>query len=299
MSIHLTDADTTIILDEYKLIPIKNVSSYSFCQKTFNTWIVEVNSALSDMSSNDIYFIIDQCFNEAFAHWVYESAMYLPLFHRLKHTYPSLKLVLATKKDFKLLFCRYFNIPESDILFQIPPSESNQCIFTSPISNLSYKQTYPIIHTHYQQFFKEFQSISPTNLELVDYLIMPRQSKENYYGDERTIPFHDIFDYFKSNTNKTHRIFHTDTVTNLNDQISQLRQAKTIILTDGSALLVNGMFVQNKTFIIVSLRTQNQAIYHPQLRTILEYIQQINHNQLLYFNTDRDAINYISSHILL
>jgi len=296
MTLRLTDSDATIDLDSYRLLRVPNVTTYSFCEATFNTWIIQTNSTLSDISSSNVYFIIDQCFHEAFGHWVYESAIYIPLFLRLKETYPLLKLALKTKKEFKLLFCKYFNITESDIVYQLPPTESNIGFFPSPITNLSYKQPNPTVHAYYENFFKLFQETPSVIKEPVDYLIMPRQSKENFWGNERTIPFQAIFDHFKYKTTKSHRVFHTDTVTDLIDQINELRSTKTIICHDGSALLVNGMFIQNKQILVVDFCTPGQAVIHPQLQKILEYIKTINNNTIHYYPTDSNAIKYIGTH---
>jgi hypothetical protein len=295
MSLRITEADATMVLDTYRLCRIPNVTTYSFCSVTYNTWIVETDSTLSDTSSSNIYFIIDQCYNEAFAHWVYESAIYLPLFLRLKETYPTLKLVLKTEKGFKHLFCKYFGI-ESNIVYQIPPKESNLCFFPSPISNFNYKQPCPTAHIYIEQFFKRFTDCPSVAKEPVDYLLMPRQSKENFTENDRTVPFQALFNYFEHKTTKSHRILNTDTVVDLVDQINELRSAKTIICHDGSALLVNGMFAQNKKFIVVDVVTPGQAAQYPQLQKILEYIHDLNNNILHYCPTDRGAVRHIINH---
>ena len=296
MTLNLTAADATIDIGSYQLVRIPNVTTYTLCGTTFNTWIVQTDSTLSDISSTNVYFVIDLCFDEAFGHWVYESAIYLPLFCMLKVTYPTLKLVLKTKKNFKHLFCSYFNIAESDIVYHIPTTESNLCFFPSPISSLNITNPNSKVHEYYTSIFRLFKECPSIKKDPVEYLIMPRQTIENYKGNDRTIPFQAIFDHFTHNTTNTHRIFHTDTVTNLIDQINELRSAKTIICHDGSALLVNGMFVQNKQFLVVSLYTPGQASKYPQLSKIIEYINKINNNTIQYFSIDRDVVNYVMNY---
>ena len=104
MTLNLTAADATIDIAPYQLVRIPNVTTYTLCGTTFNIWIVQTDSTLSDISSTNVYFVIDLYFDEAFSHWVYESAIYLPLFCMLKVTYPTLKLVLKTKKEFQTPF---------------------------------------------------------------------------------------------------------------------------------------------------------------------------------------------------
>jgi hypothetical protein len=295
MILRLTSEDATSELDSYHFMRISNVTSYSFCSNTYDAWNIETDTTLPDASSSNVYFVIDQCYNEAFAHWVYESAIYLPLFHKLKETYPLLKLVLKTEKGFKHLFCKYFNISNDDIVYQIP-KESNVCFFPSPISNFNYKQPSPITHMYIEKLFKLFNECPSVAKDPVDYLIMPRQSKENFIGNERTVPFQALFDYFKYKRTKSHRILNTDMITDLVDQINEVRSAKTIICHDGSALLVNGMFVQNKKIIVVGVVTPGQAVQYPQLHKILEYIYVLNNNTLHYYPTDRSAVRQIMNH---
>ena len=296
MPLHLTDANVTLELDSYRFLQVSTVISYTFCQTTKNTWIVHVDASAADSSFAPVYLIIDHYSSDAFAHWVYESAIYLAMYPTLKSMYPSLKLVLSAKKNFKSLFCDYLKIPETDILYTIPEG-ANYCLFPSPISNLSYKEPPSVLHdTYYERFFKLLDDCPIVDKEPVDYLIMPRQSKENYTGNERTIEFEAIYNYFKLHPTKSHRILHTDTITDLVDQINELRSAKVIICHDGSALLVNGMFIKNKTILPIHIITPYQSSVYPSLRALLMYITERNDNDLHYLATDRSVVKYIRDH---
>ena len=111
MSLRLTDADVSLELDSYRFLQVSNVISYIFSEATKNTWIVHTDASAATSSSAPAYLIIDHYSSDAFAHWIYESAIYLPAYSTLKEIYPSLKLVLSAKKDFKRLFCNYLKIP--------------------------------------------------------------------------------------------------------------------------------------------------------------------------------------------
>jgi hypothetical protein len=296
MPLHLTDADVTLEVDSYQFLQVSNVTSYAFCQSTMNTWIVHTDASSATTSSVPVYLIIDHYSSDAFAHWVYESAIYLPAYPTLKAMYPSLKLVLSAKKDFKRLFCNYLKVPESDIVYTIPEGP-NHCLFPSPISNLSYKEPPSVLRdVYYERFFKLFEDCPVVPKEPVDYLIMPRQSKENYTGNERSDPFEAIYNYFKLHPSKSHRILHTDTITDLIDQINELRSAKVIICHDGSALTVNGMFVRNKIILPVYIITPYQASVYPSVGTLLMSIAERNSNDLHYLATDRSVVKYIREH---
>lgn len=80
--------------DVYKLFLVENVVCFSFIN--YNTHHIEV----SDMSATEVsyYFVL---YHDAFAHWVYESAIYLPIVKRLKERYPPM---LMEKKCTKHCF---------------------------------------------------------------------------------------------------------------------------------------------------------------------------------------------------
>lgn len=124
----------------YKVFFVNNVHSVdksrSYENPSFDSW--EIDASIEDVRpSNDIFLVIDTLYNEAFAHWVFESAIYLELFNSLKNVYPNIKLKLNAKRTFKILFCKLFNITEPDIVHELP--EYNTCIFPSPIMYLNDK----------------------------------------------------------------------------------------------------------------------------------------------------------------
>ena len=94
----ITDNEIDIVNEDiYSYKIIKNVAKVT---PSFNKWTIETNQIYpSNYSypSNDssYYFIIDTLLHDAFAHWVFESAIYLPLFLLLKEKYyPNLKLYI-------------------------------------------------------------------------------------------------------------------------------------------------------------------------------------------------------------
>ena len=115
----------------YQYVVINNVIKID---NTFNRWIVNVENNVN-IENISYIFIIDTMFHDGFSHWVLECACYLPLFLLLKHKYPNFKLYLKEFKNYKKLFCDYFTIPQTDIIYSLPLN--NVCVVPLPISSLN------------------------------------------------------------------------------------------------------------------------------------------------------------------
>jgi hypothetical protein len=224
------------IIDEiYKIYEIENVLSYSY--ENFNSWKLTTEPLVS---VDNYYFVIDTVYEEAFSHWVFECAIYLPIFHKLKKLYPSLQLLLKAKRTFKQLFCKYFQI--EDVVHDIKPN--NICFFPSPITSFNDKN----ITEDYKQQIYNFAKCFDGETELRhEFIIMPRQSKENYIYNDRKFNFESLINCLKNRS----YVLNTDEIVDLNDQIAIVKSGKNICITDGSPFYVNGLFCQNKTIYIV------------------------------------------------
>lgn len=288
----------TLIDSIYKVYTVKNVKT---CINNRDKWEIETY----ENNENTNYFFIFEQNTEAFAHWVYESAIYLELFIKLQKTYSNIKLIVCGKKIFKKLFFELFNIPDNDIVYVdledsnptriTIPSEfsSNTCIIPSPISNLLLPTCHNLYHAQLNRFIEFFSRISLENTQIIDWLIMPRQKKENFVPNDRTIDFSHIIDFFQQD-NLNHSILHTDDITDLKYQIKTLRSSKNIILCDGSAFWVNILFCSNKTFYIITRQSELQQIYYPMAKLLIQTVCSCNNNKYIYFNDQDDFLRSIT-----
>jgi hypothetical protein len=198
---------------------------------------------------------IDSVENLAFAHWVFESAILIP-------TIQNKNLVLSTRRGFKDLFCKYLGV---DVRY------SGQ-LASNPISLMDahIRPEYPQMLTN---FFSRFtSSVSPS----VDFVVLPRQTKENYPPNDRPCALSNALDVFEP---YSHRIVHTDTITNLQDQIDAVNSARrAVVVTDGSPFLVNGMFCKGKTMWVVRPHpyVENQANKFPIYALLLAEVRKNN-----------------------
>ena len=256
--------------------------------ENFNSWHV-ITAAKNASHIKNIYFLLSTPFDNAFSHWVFECGIYLPLYKYLKSMYPEIKLYLKEFKCYKLLFCKYFNINEDDIVYTIDSNNSNICYNSSPISALNEKA----ISTQYMNqvdrlwdFFK-----NKDNSDLVYKLnIMPRQKKENLVGNDRFVDFSKIVDL--ANNIKNSIIVHTDEIESLDKQIDYIRKSEIIILVDGSAFQVNGMFSYDKTIIVSGpLFSIHQKRDYPKLCYFVDKV--ISQNSVIFTDNPDDALKYV------
>jgi len=281
----------TEIIGIYKIFTVYNVESYRNCDNNFNNWIIQTTNENISTDDNIIYFIIDTFFNEAFGHWVFESAVYLDLFLLLKQRYPSIKLHFKTQRAYKSLFCSLFGIKNDDIVYNL--EKKNRAIFPSPIQLMNSKI---IVQDYIQQlevFFLRIKGFKSVSKEIKT-LIVPRQSKENYKPNDRKYNMDPIIDIYNTSAS-SYEVLHTDTITDLKEQIRKISSANTIIITDGSPFLVNGMFSENSHILVIDTHTKKHQMFQPNTKQILENIKLINNTTFEYFNTVTDVVQHLNS----
>ncbi len=288
--------DSTIsihIYDIYKVFGINNVTTYEYTN--FNSWTITTHN--NNTTTNIVYLFIDTLYNDAFGHWVYESAIYLPLFKILKEIYPSIKLVLKHKKKFKILFCKYFDIDISDIVYDIDISSQTSCLFPSPISALNNIECSLQFQTQLDKFWNYFRSKSISDDISNSYLVnlMPRQLKENFKYNDRKINIDNIIKFIETLPNS--KITNTDDLDDLDEQIDIIRKSYITTITDGSPLLVNGMFCYNKYLLVAgNLCTNEQSNTYNKLAYIISKIKK--QNILLEYESNTLLVEKKIFHIL-
>jgi len=295
MIINDSSENGEIIDSIYKVYKVNNVKE---CYCDFDCWKIEINEN-NDTTNQNIFFICE-INPTAISHWVYESAVYLQLFKLLKEKYYTIKLIIIGKRMFKNLFFNLFGISDSDIIYQdIYPTEnmyvipnesvSNICIFPSPISSIHCKNINPAYTEHLIRFCNYFKKINIENSDTIETLIMPRQKKENFVHNDRNIDLSHILDFYQMN-NLNHTILHTDDVTDINYQITQLRSARHIIVCDGAAFSLNLLLCSNKNIYVINRFSELQQQYYPMAKHLIEILCSFNNNKYFYFNDQDDFL---------
>ena len=70
-------------------------------------------------SKVNYFFLFETCFDAAFGHWIFESAVFLVDFKNIKEKFNNIKILVKKnpKRSYKKLFFDCFDIKEDDILY--------------------------------------------------------------------------------------------------------------------------------------------------------------------------------------
>jgi hypothetical protein len=227
--------------------------------------------------AEEIYFCIDGIYHEAWAHWVDESALYLPLYLKLKEQYPKLKLFSLGKKGYKNAMYKAFSIAEDDVVYQIQ-STHNQFLFPYYVSLADHRRPFFFLN-HMKIFYNWIVERCGPQEKDIDILYLPRGSKENCMQNDRQIPVQsELISMFSEYPNVT--VLYTDSVDNMIEQWKIIRRAKVILLSEGSNLLVNGFFAENSQIISLGGHGNNAHFWNPS--PALLYYDSINRGNRYY-----------------
>jgi hypothetical protein len=266
---NLTEPTETVSVehtDVYKVFSVNNVINYE--HKDYNSWVVETTN-YNSAAATKLYCVIDTIYNDAFCHWVFECAIYLPLFKLLQRKHPLIKLYLKTPRAYKTIFCEHFDIMASDIVYSLDATCNAVCYFPSPISALNDAGLDAMLVRQLDVFWETFRDNMASKKYSV--VVMPRQSKENYYGNDRTINFGPICDYAQTQSDSL--ILHTDRIEKLATQIDVVHASNVLVVADGSAFHVNGMFCYGKNIIVTGpMLSIMQSRSQPKLDHIVKKI---------------------------
>lgn len=237
----------------------KNIKSQT-CNISTSELFFEYYNHTVNNESPYYFFLFENCFDAAFAHWIYESAIYLSYFFELKTKYSKLKLLVKQnpKRNFKNLFFKALNINEHDIYWldndeindmktvYINIPGNNFCINTKP----HYLNT---VEVKNKNFFKEliinFKNIILTNYniiypsdKIIKNLFFPRSKLQNFVPNDRIINYEKVYNLLEG---QKYTEYDTIDTTDLKDQINMLISSDNIFLDWGSSFIVNGLFCKN------------------------------------------------------
>jgi hypothetical protein len=228
----------------------QNVSTYQYVEGDIYGWSIDYERESLPTDSNvPIYFILDSMNHAAFSHWVYESSTWLPLYKQLQKTYPSMKLVFESPKQFKCLYLEYYGISVDSICFREQLETTNYCFFHT-YTSLNDRQIPDIYYDNLEQYHSNFNGIQKE--KDISILYLPRGNKENLQGPNNRV--YNIQEDLKQVVRFYGGVvYETDTTTSLEDQISLVKRAKCILLDYGSNLWVNGLFAEKSHILCLNI----------------------------------------------
>jgi|688.fasta_scaffold347521_2 hypothetical protein len=243
--ITLNSASSNFEIDEYKINKYENVKTYNFmiCSPELHIYL---SDDINDTNSKDYYYIFDCPGEDAFAHFVYESFIFYPIFQKIANIHPSIKILTTINKNFVKNLFKFFNI-KNEIINKI--ENINNICFFSPIMSLN---DHNINQEFYIKHINLFSNYITNNISLFDQqniLFLPRNTKENYLPNDRIIYGTDDI---KENIVKIGgTIIDTYEINDIGLQFSKINSFNTIILDFGSSFLVNCIFLKNKKILVL------------------------------------------------
>lgn len=262
------DTVPSFYIDEYPVYEVEGVVSITPHHTTFNEetcrfgWDVN-KSTINNIKEKSYYMHIDTGFHDAFSHWVFESAVYLPLFLKLKSRYPLLKLLSSGHKNYKESFYRSFGV-ENDIVYTIE-NKSNIVFFPKYTTHHDKKidNSYNNILLNFYNGFKKIDVEKENHI-----LYLPRGVRENYSGNVYKIDCQGkLIEYFKNIENTA--VYDSDNTINFTDQITLLRKSRKILLNYGSSFNVNSFFAENSEIYVLGF--DQHHILFPILQMALNF----------------------------
>lgn len=262
-----------VFLQNTELVSIQNVTSVVCQEEEKFGWKkgygYQVFSMDLSMNPTGVYFLLDTHNQNAFAHWVFENFVYLPMYREVKEKYPSCKILLYESKDYKYMFLRGAGIPIEDIVEAKDIDFQYQTLCKEAIEertiepNLVFFHPYasfngqPVGEYHLQYISHYLHTIQRMPKEkTIPILYLPRGEKENFAGMDRRYVIQGQCKEYVKQLGGT--IFETDTNIDYHKQVELVRSAKVILCDYGSNLWVNGFFSENAHIVFLNIGWHQQ-----------------------------------------
>jgi hypothetical protein len=177
-------------------------------------------------------------------------------------------------------------VKDEDILYEVP--EGSTCIIPPPLS-----LTCKGINELHRRLIKNI--LIPHNKIGTEFLIFPRNRYNNYEGNNTKLSYSELISFI-DRTGIPYFVYDTSTTKELSSQINLVQQAKVLVIPDGSAFLVNGLFASNSTIYVVGrLCSEEQSMLYPQIQYILNIIKR--RNSVYWFKTCSEFIEFLKTGI--
>jgi hypothetical protein len=285
MTIVLNSNSSNYEIDDYKLNMYENIKSYSYTHCIPELRLEFNNNDYIHTCNKEYYYIFDCPGEDAFAHWVYESFIFIPIFFKIRDKFPNINILTKNTKKYVNNFFKFYKI-ENNIKNNI--DNLNNICFFSPIVSLNDNNiNKEFFIKHIDLFCDNIHKHINIYNKNENVVFLPRNTKDNYAGNDRNnLGNNDICNNIQ---NIGGTVINTYELNNIELQFSKINSFNTIILDVGSSLLVNGIFLNNKKIIVLN----NYCIYAQKsifvsMNILFNYIEK--KNNVIFVNPSRDNI---------
>ena len=236
-------------IEGYKINKYSFVTKYTYTICKPELTILQdfiLDSISSDM---EYYYIFDSPVSDAFGHWFFESFIFYPIFLSIQKIYPTIKILVKNKKRYIKNFFKYVGLDL--IISDSIHTKNNTCFFNPLVSlNVSNNQTLDLLKEFSLKMMIFIRSnINPCISIKNKIILLPRDTKDNFEGNNRTI--HGIEDIENNIISKDGTVLNTFNLNNIHLQFSLINSFENIIVCYGSSYTVNCLSLKNKNIIVL------------------------------------------------
>ncbi len=243
------------------------------------------------------FFDIDTCTHDAFIHWLAESAVFLEYWDDLLAMHPGIRLLLNTRKGYKLAFVKeLYGIPLDRVVFkdESPDTaalagEPNAITYFPPLLTLFEQGTtdFPLFGALWHRLITRLRRAAgvdaPPPWLPTRALILLRGSKENFLGNDnrdyrisKALAEHAQREPLLPSSRVPLEAVTYDAFPSLMEQVVAQSQARVFTVTYGSALFFNGALARNGTILVDNPTLLFQQHEWPYIGFLWEYASKFN-----------------------
>jgi hypothetical protein len=242
-----------------------------------------------------IFFLFEVPFHEAFGHWVFESAVFLPFVQDFI-SYDNFFILVNknNERKYKKSFFKFFNISDknihfidntethtNDVSYRNIPNNNISIVCRNFILNQVQHSLNNNLIAHFTFLVINFYEIIRKDINCVkqiENLFLPRSKTENYLPNDRKIIYDSLYALL---TDKEYVCYDTQETDNFIEQVIILQKSKNIYTYWGSSYFVNGFFSKDSNIYIAMNNTNYSCDNSFLLCKIIKNIIEKNNNIFL------------------
>lgn len=266
---------------QWPLYAMSDVGAYEWTQCTPQLNVYQVPDT-DNKTEPVVYFLLEAPGEDAFAHWIYESAVFLPLLGALRSVYPHIQLLTRNTKRYVknlLLFMGYGDVP----VVHYDQRQLHNLVLVPPLVSLNDRSLECGRDSLFGKMVNHWVDDVRQRLELdVDKrtvkcgssgytVFLPRNTRENYAANDRIVPQQQ--ELIDSTIASGGIVLPTFEINNFYYQWMIVACAETVIVDYGSSFLVNCVFLKNKRIRVINSGSMLATQYtFPGMKHIVDHI---------------------------
>jgi hypothetical protein len=236
---------------EYKIYKQENVINYKY-DSLYPGITIHKFENIKPSNDSEVYIILDCPGADAFAHWVFETFIFFPLFEKINKMYSNVKILTNNNKKYVANLLKFIGM-NNEIVYKI--DNPNNICFIPPLLSLNRQFNEKIYRWGITNFINTVEQNTITFKNKTNILFLPRNIKDNFgqnglYPDRRDI---NEVNYITDGVIKNGgSVLNTYDLNDFFLQFSIIRNSKNIILDYGSSFQVNGMVCKEQNIIVLN-----------------------------------------------